>query len=117
MLRSGELEKQREYLASTLPDIGEILEKVAISDGMGGETENWEPVQKNLRCRLTFRRGATYIAGARLTGESWWELVLPFGTSITTKNRFRLNGADYAITALDIGKSNALSVRARVDRV
>lgn len=117
MTRAGELQRLREYLASTLSERGEILEKVTVSDGMGGQTESWPAVQVDVPCRIAFRSGATFVAGAKVQGESWWEITVPWGTQVSTQNRFRVNGQVYAITADDAGRTGAVSLKLRVDKV
>jgi len=100
-----------------LPDKGVILSVTQVSDGQGGFTDTWGTAYRNVKCRLDYVSGMETVYGGAVRPFSGWALTLPYDTTITTNNRFLLNGDTYSIIELDTDKSWNLFIRARVEKL
>jgi len=117
-LTATELASMRDDLEGlVLPDKGYILTLTQTSDGQGGFTDSWGTATAYTRCRLDFLNGTEAVFGGALKPFSGWNLTVPHDTSLTTEQRFLLNGDTYAVVEIDGDKSWSLFLRARVERV
>lgn len=107
MLSSRDLEYMRSTLEDLLPDTCVILSPTNASDGQGGYTVTWGTASANVKCRIDPGRKEMYerVTGAKLTPYSWWQLTLPYDTTIATNYRVVVNGATYNVVNPDDNKS------------
>ena len=119
-LTAKELTAIRNDINDLLPDIGYILSRSATSDGMGGQTETWGTAGTTT-CRLdpktSYQSGKEEISAGALNPFHSFVLTMPYDTTITTENRFKLGTITYNVISVDIDKSWRASVRAYLERI
>jgi len=122
-LTAKELSAIRTDINGLLPDTGYILAGTQTNDGMGGGTIAWGTVAGGtVSCRLDPKStygaaGNEQVTSGALQPFHSFVLTLPYDTTITTKNKFVVNGQTYNITSVDTDKSWKASVRAYLERI
>jgi hypothetical protein len=106
MLSDADLTWMREALEQTMPDTCVILQPVHTSDGQGGQTTTWGTVT-SVRCRIDPGRKELkeLVGGAVMAPYSWWQLTLPWDTSIEASYRVVVNGDIYNLLSATENKS------------
>lgn len=107
MLSDADLDYMRSSLNDLLPDTCVILSPTNTSDGQGGWSTTWGTVSANVKCRIDPGRKEMYerVTGAALKPFSWWQLTLPWNTSIGVDYRVVVNGNTYNVVNHDDNKS------------
>ena len=118
-LSDSELEQMRATIQDTaMPDLGNILEVSYTPDAQGGVTEYWRVIETDIPYRLDFKQGNMQIIGGGSKPFSFWQLSLPYSTTITTDNRFQdAGGTRYSISSIDKDKSWCLDMKLTVEAV
>lgn len=109
---------------ATLPDTGNILSVTQTADGEGGYSESWGTATAGVACRVDLftSRGVGIIgmeqvqAGA-IKPYSTWILSVPYGTALTSANRFEHGGNTYNVIEVDAGRSWGGNVRATLEKI
>ena len=115
-LSEVELAAMREALVETLPDTGYVLSLTRVSDGMGGGTATWGTAG-TAACRVEAMRGAERYSGDKLTAFARYVVTVPYDTTVTEANRFKVGSVEYSILNVDGGKSWPVAKRLEVERV
>lgn len=117
LLSNDELAQIRADVALMLPDMGNILYSMGTADGHGGETTMWGTATAGVACRIDPIKGFEEAAGAAPQAYYQYILTLPYGTAITTANRFEIGTTEYKVVSADQGKSWEACRRCVVERL
>jgi hypothetical protein len=119
MLTSTDLAGMRAAVNDLLPDTANILAGTVAPDGQGGWSQTWGTATAGVKCRLDPGRkeNRESVAGAALLPFSWWQLTLPYDTTLTEQNRVEIAGETFNVVHVDTGKSWSVSVRAVLTKV
>lgn len=107
---------------AVLPSVGNILSATETRDGEGGITLTWGTALANVACRLdsvkkNFGVGIEAEHAASIKPYSTWILTLPYGTAITTYNRFEFGSDTYNVIEVNSNSSWLPNVRATLERI
>ncbi len=118
-LTDAELDAMRADIEDVaLPNTGAILSVTNVSDGQGGFTASWGTVAVGVSYRMDYKTGNEQLAGGGRQPFSYWQITLPYNTSVTTANRFQdEDGNTYNISSIDKRKSWNLFISAVVEAV
>ena len=108
--------------SAALPSTGDILSLTRTSDGRGGWTETWGTATANVACRLDLVRrnfgvGIESVKAASIKPYSTWILSLPYGTAITSANRFQFGTDTYSVIEVNANSSWIPNVRATLEKI
>lgn len=108
----------RAELTRALPDVCTLRRYAVVADGQGGQTRTWSDLAESF-CRLIPfpQRAIEQTAEGRLTEDTNWLLLLPYGTTARREDRVRVNGVDYELTAQEDGATEPLCTAFMVRRV
>lgn len=118
-LSSSDLAFMRDALEELMPDTCNILTATNTPDGQGGYTTTWGTATANVKCRIDPGRKEMYerVTGAKLSPYSWWQLTLPYDTTITAQSRVEVNGDTYNVVNHDDNKSWQATIRVALMKV
>lgn len=96
-----------------MPGTVYLLTPGTASDGMGGYTETWGTAGTVTgRVYPMVRRGmAEGIGGAEVISETQWFATLPYGTSVTARDRISWNGRTFEIARVNNDEMYQTAVR------
>lgn len=96
----AEIDQIRADAKTMLPNTGRVLAHTSTPDGSGGQTESYTPGSE-LPCAIAPIRqgGASRVTGEQLDEASTHITTWPHDTVIRDRDRVRINGVDYAVTA------------------
>lgn len=97
-----------------LPDTTDILREAIVSDGRGGEVVTWTTVATS-RCALDVSGQAgtgEYVVGSVETVDLPYVVTLPYGTDVTTDDRFLIDGRTFEISTVRSGEGYEIAVTA-----
>ena len=113
---AGQLVYMREKLNQLMPDTGYILTLAYTQDGYGGVVETWGTAG-TISCRVDAISGRELLAGGAVQPFFSYRLTAPYDTILTEAQRVQVGGETYAIKSVDNGKSDAISLRADLERL
>ena len=115
-LTADQLTYMRASVDALLPDTGYILTLAYTQDGYGGVVETWGTAG-TISCRVDAVSGRELLAGGAVQPFFSYKLTAPYDTVLTTAQRVKVGSETYAIKSVDTGKSDAISLRADLERL
>jgi len=106
----------RAQQAAALPDTCTISRRTLVSDGAGGYTETWTTAASGVACRLAVAQAAERILADRVVHEGGFVVTLPYGTSVTSKDRIVVGARTFEVAGVASG-SWETAVRATCSEV
>ena len=113
---ADQLTHMRAVLNQLLPDTGYILTLAYTNDGYGGVVEAWGTAG-TITCRVDPLRGFEMLAGGAIQPFHGYKLTAPYDTALTEAQRVQVGSETYAVKSVDAGKSDAISLRADLERL
>lgn len=116
-LTARELAQMRADIEGLLPDTCTILSATRVSDGEGGTETSWGTALANVPCRVDYKSGTEYTAGAAVQSYSKAVLSLPYRTAIDTSNRVEIDDFVWAVISVNAGQTWEAVRRAEIERI
>ena len=116
MITAAQLTLMRARVEDTLPDTGYVLSAAYTSDGQGGMTEVWGTAG-TISCRVDPLRGYEAVTGGAIQPFHGFQLTAPYDTTLSEAERVKVGSDTYSVKSVDGGKSDAVSLRAVLERV
>lgn len=117
MLSAAELTAMRAVQVLALPATATIQRYTLQSDGMGNYDQVWAAVG-TVACRVYPQNvrtmGENAASGAQVISETRWFVTLPYGTTITAKDRLRIGSRTWEIYQVNNTESWQTAVRCEV---
>ena len=98
-LHGAQVVQQRGLAWLSMSDTGYILTLAGTTDAGGGEIQTWGTAG-TVDCRIEALAGGESVTGNQLSDRSTHLITLPPQTSIDHKDRFKVSGDTYEITAV-----------------
>ena len=116
-ITTDQLASMRASLNQLMPDTGYIMSNLGLTpDGYGGFTEAWGTAG-TITCRVDAVSGRELLAGGAVQPFFSYKLTAPYDTVLTAAQRVQVGSETYAIKSVDTGKSDAISLRADLERL
>jgi hypothetical protein len=119
-LNTQSLTRMRDQITNFLPDTCTLYAVEQVSDGAGGTTDTWTPVEGGtVNCRLDpllFRDMPQDIFGREAIAAQF-TLTVPYDAPIAAHQRVELNGDTYEVQSLADDHSWRVARRAYVSRL
>lgn len=115
-LTASQLSYMRAKVKATLPSTGYVLSLAYTPDGYGGVTEAWGTAG-TISCRVDPLRGSEILTGGAIQPYHGFQLTAPYDIILTDANRVKVGNEIYAVKSVDSGKSDAISLRASLERI
>lgn len=116
MITAAQLAYMRAKVNELLPDTGYVLSLAYTNDGYGGIVETWGTAG-TITCRLDPLRGGESLTGAAVNPYHGFRLTAAYDAALTEANRIEIGSETYSVLSVDSDKSNAVSLRADVERL
>ena len=116
MITGAQLSYMRAKVEGLLPDTGYVLSLAYTNDGYGGVVEAWGTAG-TITCRVDPVRGSEALAGGAIQPHHAFVLTAPYDTTLTTTNRVKVGDETYSVLSVDSDKSDAVSLRASLERL
>ena len=116
MITAAQLAFMREKVNALLPDTGYVLSLAYTPDGYGGVVETWGTAG-TITCRIDPLRGNEAYVGGAIQPFHGFQLTAPYDTALTTAQRVKVGTVTYAVKSVDSDKSDAVSLRATLERL
>lgn len=115
LLSDAELASMRECLQSHLPSRVAIQSNTSVSDGQGGQTTGTWATDENVDgfVEQASARGEL-TEGGKVVSVTLWTIELPYGTSVTSRNRLVVDSLTYEVLSVE---SNELGVYCQCKRL
>ena len=113
---AAQLAYMRASVNALLPDTGYILSLAYTNDGYGGIVETWGTAG-TITLRLDPLRGGESLTGAAINPFHGFRLTAPYDTVLSEANRIQIGVETYTVLSVDGDKSDAVSLRADVERL
>ena len=97
MLTSGDLGFMRDSIEELFPDTCDILSRTTTVNSAGGFTEAWGTAHASVACRGDWLTGLKQYAGGAIQPFRQLQFSVPYDTDVTTENRIKWSGGEYAI--------------------
>ena len=97
MLSAWDLEYMRTSAEELMPDTCDILSVTKTIGAGGGFTQTWGTAIASLACRADYLSGVKQLAGGALQPFRELSILVPYDTSVTTDNRVKWDGGEYAV--------------------
>lgn len=119
MFSSSQLASMRACQTAALPSVCDIQRKTKVSDGMGGELENYATVATGVPCRVEseFYQPAQNQAAEQRRTITNYPILLPFDTDIRVDDYLLVGAFRYRVCDANTGSSEALVVTALCERI
>jgi head-tail adaptor len=117
MLSAAELAAMRAIQLQALPDTAIIQRYTSQSDGMGGYDQVWAAVgtvAARLYPQNARSMAETTSGGSQVISETRWYVTLPYGTTITAKDRLLIDNRTWEIYEVNNNESYQTAVRCEV---
>ena len=95
-----------------------LLRNTPTSDGMGGQTDNWQTLAM-VQGRVTpvIETGREVIDEQRLEVLNRWLIYFPAGQDVTERDRIVANGATYEVTSVNTPRTISIETIVEAMRV
>ena len=115
-ITAAQLAYMRATVNTLLPDTGYVLSLAYTPDGYGGVTETWGTAG-TISCRVDPLRGFETLTGGAIQPYHAFQLTAPYDTTLTEAQRVKVGTVTYAVKSVDDDKSDAVSLRATMERL
>lgn len=116
-LNDAQLAYMRAKVNATLPSTGYVLSSPGFAPNeYGGVTEVWGTAG-TISCRVDPLRGNEIMTGGAIQPFHAFKLTAPFDTVLTEAMRVKVGTVTYAVKSVDADKSDAISLRADLERL
>lgn len=116
MITAAQLAYMREKVNALMPDTGYVISLAYTPDGYGGVVETWGTAG-TISCRVDPLRGGEILQGGAIQPFHGFQLTAPYNTVLSEAHRLKVGTETYAIKSLDSDKSDAVSLRAVMERL
>lgn len=116
MLSTSALASARATATASLPGECTIRTASVADDGQGGQTETWDDAG-TYPCRLSPYSRREQATEGRMAAVTQWQLLLPYGSTISAKDRVVISGSIYEVTDTEPPRQEAIFTEASVVRV
>ena len=116
MITAAQLAYMRARVEDTLPSTGYVLSLAYTNDGYGGVVEAWGTAG-TISCRVDPLRGGEALQGGAIQPFHGFQLTAPYNTVLSEANRVKVGAETYAVRSVDSDKSDAVSLRAVMERL
>ena len=113
---ADQLTHMRAVLNQLMPNTGYILTQAYTNDGYGGVVEAWGTAG-TITCRVDAVSGRELLAGGAVQPFFSYKLTAPYDTVLSEAQRVQVGSETYAVKSVDAGKSDAISLRADLERL
>ena len=114
---AAQLAYMRATVNALLPDTGYVLTNVGQTpDGYGGWADVWGTAG-TITCRVAPLRGFEALTGGAIQPFHGFRLTAPYDTVLSEAQRVKVGDVSYAVKSVDNGKSDAVSLRADLERL
>ncbi|MHB0968103.1 MAG: head-tail adaptor protein [Bellilinea sp.] len=113
---ADQLTHMRAVLNQLMPDTGYILTLAYTPDGYGGVVETWGTAG-TITCRVDPLRGSEILTGGAFQPYHGFQLTASYDTVLTEAHRVKVGAETYAVKSVDGDKSDAISLRATLERL
>lgn len=117
LLDTGDMDYVRSEAERVMPNTCHILDVAQGQDGVGGQTEDYSIVYRDVACRFALRRGNEKGIAGREVVEGEWIVTMPYDQNIQERMRIQRGSDVYQVKFVNQARSHYTAQRVIVLRL